>query len=101
MVFSRQRRTNFPQPPLEKPPFAVVAGQLEVPVRNFWLPLPRLYASKQISSRGVHQVIGFQLTGRGERADDRQRRSGPSTLATATARFRDTIGEGCTRSSRS
>ena len=47
----------------------------------------------------MQQMIVVEIAGRGERVDERERRRGPSTMATATARFSDTIGEGCTRSS--
>ena len=98
----RGGRLNFAQPPLEKPALAVVGDQCQrarVALRRF---LGGSEAAQQIGAGGMQQVIVVEIAGlRPAHRSVASAGWGPSTIATATARFSDTTGEGCTRSSRS
>ena len=84
------------QPPLEESALALVRNQRQRPP----VTLRRLRrgpdAAQQVGARGVKQVIAVEVSR--ERVNQREARLRPSTIATATARFNDTMGDGSRRS---
>ena len=95
------RGPHFLQSSVEIPPLALVACQRQRALVADGGVGVRAHPPQQIGSRGVQQVIPVERAVGGQLIDEREAARRPSTMATATARFSETTGEGWTRSSRS
>ena len=92
---------DFAQPPLKEPALAIIGDQRESPLVALGRFDRGAEAAEQIGTCGMQQVIIGEIVVVGQLINQGERRTGPSAMATATARFSDTMGEGCTRSRRS
>ena len=92
-------RLHFAQAALEEAALAVVGDEGERPLVIFRRFGEFSEAAQQIGARSVQQVIVVEIVRGGESSIIARPARGPSAMATATARFKETMGEGCTRSS--